>query len=294
MQKHCYFQTLADGREITFKESLANALFSLILYGIGYSFFFLAVANLLFVRPLPLIGLLASLAWITIMVVPLVSGCRKVGTAQYLGNVLGNFLCNRFVQITSADSGEPMLCLGYRCRSRRHYSLKLRSKGIKLIDWGPGQANVPGIDNDWNVALWFDVDSIEFSGQGRSLGIYVVGPSGRKSGREAFGHGFVDFLRTNHVHITRPPAELLGRAAEVVERLQPLGKIKVGADEYAAHTTRGFIERGSKAVIEEIRGTSIYVRETNGPNPQGEAKGGQPFSSETNRTSAAAAPRHSP
>jgi hypothetical protein len=280
MQKHVYFQTVAGGREITFKESLTNLFVSVILYGIGYSFFFVAIANLLFVRPLPPITLLASLAWITIIIGPLVTGCHRLGTAQHLGNVLGTFLRNRFVEVTSLDSGEPILGLGYRCGSRRHYFLKLRSKGIKSVDWGPGQGNVPGKDNDWNVALWFDVASIEFNGEGTTLGIYIVGPSGRKSGREAFGSGFIEFLKANGIHITLPPAELLGQAVDVVERLNPLGKIKVGADEYAAHTIRGIIERGSKVVIEEIRGTSTYARETNGPNQDGAANGSQPFRSE--------------
>ncbi len=153
MQKHGYFQTVAGGREITFKESLANVVFSVILYGIGYSFFLLAIANLLFIRPLALIALVASLAWIAIIVALPVSGCRRNGTAQHLGNVLGHFVRNRFVEVTSDDGGEPIISFGYRCRSRRHYFLKLRSKGIKSVDWGPGQANIPGRDNDWNVAL---------------------------------------------------------------------------------------------------------------------------------------------
>lgn len=285
MQKHFYCQTVAGGREITFKEPLARALLSVILYGVGYSFFFVAIANLLFVRPLSPIALLASLVWITIIIGPLVSGCRSLGTAQHLGNVLGTFLLNRFVEVTSLDSGEPILGFGYRRGSRRHYFLKLRSKGIKSVDWGPGQGNVPGKDNDWNVALWFDVASIEFNGEGTTLGIYIVGPSGGRSGREVFGSGFIGFLEANGVHITLPPADLLGQAVEVVERLNPLGRIKAGAAEYAAHTIRGIVEKGSKVVIEEIRGASIYTKETNGPNQDGPVNESQPIRSETNRTS---------
>jgi hypothetical protein len=259
-KKKVFFQTVAGGREMTFEEPLGNVVVSVILYGIGYSFFLLAMANLLFVRSLPLVSLLASLAWITIIIGSLVSGCRRMGTGQHLGNVLGSFLRNRFAEITSADSGEPILCFGYKCGSRRHYFLKLRSKGIKTVDWGPGQGNVPGKDHDWNVALWFDVGSIEFDGEGSGLGIFIVGPSGHKAGREAFGSRFIAFLKANQVHLTLPAAELLGQAAEVVERLHPLGKIKVGTDEYVAHTIEGIIEKGSKVVIEEIRGTSIYAR----------------------------------
>jgi membrane-bound ClpP family serine protease len=54
-----------------------------------------------------------------------------------------------------------------------------------------------------------------------------------------------------------------------VERLHPLGKIKLGAVECIARPIGGFIEQGSKVVIEEIRGTMIYVRKTNEPNPPG-------------------------
>ena len=42
MPRNVYFQTVAGGREITFTESLGNVVFAGILYGIGYSFFFLA------------------------------------------------------------------------------------------------------------------------------------------------------------------------------------------------------------------------------------------------------------
>ncbi len=264
MQNRVYFQTIAGGREIRFEESVAEVVFSVVVYGIGYSFFFLAIANLLFVRPLPLIATLASLAWIAVIVGPLVSGCRRVGTTQHLGNVAAHFLRNRFVAATSVDSGEPILCFGYRCGSIRHYFLKVRSKGVKSVDWAPGQGNIPGKDNCWNVVLWFDVASIEFNGEGRSLGIYIVGPSGRKSTREAFGSGFIEFLKTNGVRITVPPAELLGQAAEVVEPLNPRGKIRVGGDEYVAHTIQGIIETGSKVVIEEVRGTLAYARRGQG------------------------------
>jgi hypothetical protein len=266
MHENVYFQTVAGGREITFRESLRQVVFNGILYGIGYSFFFLAIVNLLFVRPLPLIAILASLAWIAIIVATLVLGCRRTGIRQHLGNVLGNVIRNRFAEFTSSDSGESILCFGYKCGSTRHYFLKLRSKGINSVDWGPGQGNIPGKDNDWNVALWFDVGCIVFDGNQNGLGIFIVGPSGHKAGREAFGSGFIEFLKANQVDLTLPPAGLLGQVAEVVEPLHPLGRIRVGTDEHVARAIERMIEKGSKVVIEEIRGTSIYVRQTNGPN----------------------------
>lgn len=291
MQKNVYFQTVAGGREITFKESLEEVVFGVILYGIGYSFLVLAIAILLFVRPLPLIALLASLVWITIIVGPLVSGCRKVGAAQHLGNVLGNFVRNRFVMVTSANSDERILCFGYRYGSKRHYFLKVRSRGIKSVDWGPGQGNIPGEDNDWHVTLWFDAASIEFNGEGTDLGIYIVGPSGQKATREAFGSGFIEFLRANQVSLTLPPAGLLGNMAEVVKPLHPLGTIRVGTEDYPAKPIKRMIETGRKVVIEEIRGTSVFVRQTNEPNNDDAANGSQPNRLEANRISSAAGSR---
>jgi membrane-bound ClpP family serine protease len=51
---------------------------------------------------------------------------------------------------------------------------------------------------------------------------------------------------------------------EVVEPLHPYGKVKVGTDEYAAQPIERMIDKGKNVVIEEIRGTSIYVRQKNG------------------------------
>ncbi|MCP4258983.1 MAG: hypothetical protein GY774_15980 [Planctomycetes bacterium] len=148
--------------------------------------------------------------------------------------------------------------------------MKLRSEGIKSVDWGPGQGNIAGKDNDWKVALWFDVDSIVFDGERSSRWIYIVGPSGDKAGREEFGSRFIEFLQANRVNLTLPSAKLLGEPADVVQDLNPLGKVRVGTDEYVAHyvagTARGIIKKGSSIVIEEIRGTSVYARKTNGPN----------------------------
>jgi hypothetical protein len=262
MHQNVHFQTVANGREIVFRESLVNVVFSGVLYGIGYYFFFLAIANLLFVRPLPLIAFLASLAWIAIIVGPMVSGCRRIGARQHLGNVLGNFIRNRFAEFTSADFGESTLCFGYKYGSNRHYFLKLRAKGIKSVDWGPGQCNIPGKDNDWHVALRFDVASVLFDGGRRIWGIFIVGPSGPKAGQEAVGSSFIEFLKANHVPLNLPPSGLLGLVAEVVEPLHPpLWRIRIGTDEHVARPIGRRIEKGSKVVIEEIRGTSIYVRQ---------------------------------
>ncbi len=270
MKQKAYFEISEGGREITFKEPLGHVLFTAILYTIGYSCLIVAFLNLLFLRPMPLSALLASLAWIAIMLTAVVSGCRRNGTRQHFGNVLGNFVRNRFAQFGVDDSGNPILSFGYRCRTKRHYFLKVKSNGITSVDWGPGQGNIPGKENDWNVAVWFDPHAVVFDGIHDGVRLHIVGPSGHKAGRESFGKGFIAFLQTNEVHLTMPPCELLGQEAEVIEALHPLGRIRVEKDEYPARPIERMIDKGSTVVIEEIRGTSIYVRQKNRPNQASE------------------------
>jgi hypothetical protein len=266
MKQKEYFKTSDGGREITFKEPMGQVLFGAILYLIGYSCIVVAFLNLLFLRPLPLICLLASLAWISIMLTVVGSGCHKNGTRQHLGNVFGNFVRNRFARFAVDASGNSVLCFGYRCGPKRHYFLKVKPRGITSVDWGPGQGNIPGKDNDWNVAMWFDPGSVVFDGIHNGVSLHIVGPSGHKSTREILGKEFIEFLKANEVHLTLPPCDLLGQEAEVIAELHPLGRIRLGKEEYAARPIEGMIEKGSIVVVEDIRGTSLYVRQKKGPN----------------------------
>jgi hypothetical protein len=140
-----------------------------------------------------------------------------------------------------------------------------------LVDWGPGQGNIPGKENCWNVAIWFDIGSVVFDGRGDNLGIFIVGPSGRKANREAFGGAFIEFLQANNVQLTLPPRELLGQTAEALESFPPRGKmkigyspfvkIKIGQNQYlACPLSQKTIEKDSQVTIEEIKGTMVYIR----------------------------------
>ena len=256
-------KVLPGGKEITFQESLSEVMWAVFFYGIGYVFLLLAILHLALVRPVEPFGLLASLAWIAIMVLHFVFGCRRLGTRQHLGNVRSNFIRNRFAQFAPDASGEPMLCFGCQTGSTRHYFLKLRPKGIKSVDWGPGQANNPKRDNDWNVALWFDPASVVFDGSPPTgSGIHIVGSSGPKKERAAFGKEFIEFLQTNQIDLALPATTLLGQTAEVLAsgRWGMNVTIRVGTDQYVAHSLQGTPKAESKAIIEEIRGTSIYIR----------------------------------
>jgi hypothetical protein len=255
------------GKEMTFEGSLGQCLLIGVARAVGYSCFVVAVLNVLyalFLQPLPLRSLLASLAWIAIISALHISGCRKNGIRQHLVNFFGSCVRNRFAVFASDGSGESILCFGYVFASERYYLLKLRSKGIRTVDWGPGQGTRPGRDNDWHVAMWYDVDSVVFDGDGSfcEFGIYIVGPSGHKASRVEFGGEFIEFLRANQVPLKLPPRDLLGQVAQVVEPFHPLGKIRVGTEEYTA-VLRPWKGEGRVVVIEEIRGTSVYVRGKN-------------------------------
>jgi hypothetical protein len=261
MRQRAYFRTVADGKEITFKESLGEAVFLGILGAIGYGCFFIAILNLLFVRPMNIISLLASLAWIAIVVALTVSECRRTGVRQHIVNILGFIVHNRFAEFTSDSSGDPILGFGYKLGSTRHYSLKLRPGGITAVDWGPGQGNIPGRENGWNVAMWFDYGSVVFDSSHPRLGITIVGPAGHKATREAFGAAFIEFLNANGVKLVLPPRELLGRTAEVLETVEPSGgRIAIGNGEYLARPLGRIFEKGSKVTVAEIRGTTLFVR----------------------------------
>lgn len=259
--KQNYSYTVLHGKEFIFKKTVGLWWAGCIIYAIGYSFFILAILNLLLFRPLSLVGLLASVIWIAIIIGLHILFSHKVGIRQHLVNIVEGITRNRFAYFTSGDSGESILCFGYMFLSRRYYVLKLRPKGIISIDWGPGQGNDPERDNSWYVTMWFDENSVVLDGSGDGLGIYCIGPSLPKAACEAFGSAFIEFLIANQVHLKPPSQDLLGQIAEVAEPLRHLVKIRIGTEEYPARLFAMEIDRGTTVVVEEIRGTSVYVTE---------------------------------
>ena len=199
-----YFKTLPGGKEIVYREPFGEMVFVIIIYTIGFAGLYFAIHNLLFVRPLPLIGLLSSLAWIAFISALVISGCRRTGALQNLINFIGTFVRNRFVEVATNDAGVPILCFGYKFAYRRYYFLKLRTDGINKIDWSAGQGNNPDKDNVWNVDIWFNREAVEFDGSYYRCGVYIVSPSGRKARAEKFGQGFIEFLKHNQIPLMLP------------------------------------------------------------------------------------------
>lgn len=259
-KKTKFYQVVKDS-EIAFSNPIGDQIAHIILYGIGYSFFLLALFNLFLIRRLPAISIIASLTWIAIIVVLIVASCRRIGIRQHLIDFLGSFIRNRFIEIIKKDSNTLLLCFGYVFASKRFYFLKIRADGIKAIDWNLGQAsNMTGKDmNDWSVALWFNVSAVEYNEKDSQLGIYIVGPSGSRDKIETFGNELIDFLCRNQIDIILPPQDLLNKEGVVSEALSPVGKITIENKEYSAHTVKGAVKTGSRIIVKELRGTSIYA-----------------------------------
>ena len=277
MRSKTNFNLSADGKEFTFEESLGGVIFISIISVIGGFGFIASIFNLLIVRPLPLGGLIASLAWIALMSSIVVSGCRKMGIRQYLVQWLGEFVRNRFAIFNTDETGTVTISFGYKVNTSRHYLLKVIANGITRVDWGPGQGNDPTRDNSWIVFMHFEREAVVFDGGQSKWSLCSVGPSSPKAGRELCGEGFMRFLAANGVRLQVPPKELLGQTADVAET-RPIGKsrcllnrIKIGGQVYFARAGKLLTNDANKFMIEEIRGTTVYVRQVS---PEAESPAG--------------------
>lgn len=256
------FNVINGGNGIMFQRPLADVVYFYALYSIGCSFLIAAFMNLLFFRPLPLSAIFASLAWIVIMLIPFVRGCGRFGVRQHFGNVLGHLIRNRFCQHVIDESGSHILCFGYKFLNYLHYFMKVKASGVKSVNWEAGQGNIPENENCWNIIMNFDPSAIVLNGVHDLGRCWHFGPSGQsKSHQESHGKQFIDFLRSNGVHLALPPFELIGQEATVVAEspYSCVERVRVGENEYSACGRR--IDKGCTVVIEEIRGTSVYVRE---------------------------------
>ena len=127
------FEIRENGKEFVFQESLAQTLYASTLYTLGYSSLAVAVSNLCGLRPLPLLSMLASLAWIAIMLTAIISGCRKNGIRQHFGNALAHFVRNRFARFQTDDAGGLNLVFGCRIGGMRHHFLVVKPEGIATV-----------------------------------------------------------------------------------------------------------------------------------------------------------------
>ena len=246
----------------TYRKPANESVGDMVVFGIWFFFFGLALFNLAFLRPLETVPLLASIAWVSIISFSFVSNCWTLGLRQHCIDLLGGCVRNRFVRVEQSDSGDQTLGFGFVFASRCFSQLKFKSEGIRTIDWNMGQSSGrTGKDmDDWHVVVWFDVTSIVYNANGNELGICLVGQSGSKEEMESYGYSFIEFLRQNHIELPSPTKSLHGVSGIVIEDLDPIGKIRIGDEEFVGHADESFITKEDRIYLSDVRGTSVYVK----------------------------------
>jgi hypothetical protein len=179
-----------------------------------------AVFDLVNVRSMPLLAILASIAWLSLVMLILTASAQRAGgMRQYVVNRLGDFSKKQFVKADNSGSGPAILFFGYDMLGRELYYFKLDTRSVVSVEWSTGQATAQaGRDmNDWHVALWYrhpdGPPHPPYPGL-RDERVYIVGPSGRRQTIEAFGRSFVAFLRDTGVQLASGAASTEFRVTE--------------------------------------------------------------------------------
>ncbi len=252
--------------EMRIPGSLGGALVDAAIYVIVIVSTLAAVFHLISARAMSGAPVIASVIWVFFVCMVVRSVCRNEGgIRRFIVNRIGKFAPRQVAEIAGPCNGPMELRFGYDLFHRRFHYLKVRCDGIKTIDWGPGQAtSLAGCDmNDWQVAVWFDHDSVVKPTFSR-YDLYSVGPARPRSGTEALGNQFIAFLRGAGVAVARTdPARLrhlAGSQGIVSHPLRPVGKVTLEPDVYAAHAEGGYIGEGEKVEVVDARGLSLIVR----------------------------------
>ena len=261
----------------SWKETLFHVVFSTIV--IVSTFF--ALFDLVLLRTMPAVAVVASVLWLLFLYWQVGQACREDGSVrQFAINQVGVYARRQSAEIVRPDGGPPILCFGYSLFGRRFSYLRVRCSGIQSVDWGPGQATgLAGRDmNDWHVCLWFGKGAVAETQRSYKHGIYIVGPSRRKEDTERFGNQFIDFLC--RAGVTAAQADrtalpsLIGKRGLISHLAHPIGKVIVEAHEYPAHPQGGFFEVGTEVEVRAVSGLSLMVRQIEAQPPVPESAAG--------------------
>ncbi|MFO0819368.1 MAG: hypothetical protein U1A77_15585 [Pirellulales bacterium] len=176
-----------------------SAVASTIGYSLVLSFVVVAICNLVFVRYIPIVAVIASLLWLLLVSWVVVGNIRdEGGVRQYLINRLGVYAGRQFVRATPQHEAKT-ISFGYSMFGRYLTYLIVDTNAISSIDWSSGQATaMAGRDmSDWHVALWYHYpdgpQKKPFPGV-REEEVFIIGPSGPRATAELFGKQLVEFL----------------------------------------------------------------------------------------------------
>jgi hypothetical protein len=175
--------------------------------------FFLTVAifNLAHYDHTPLISLLASVAYLLLLLSLVVTACRETGgIRQFAINRFGVLGFKQFVQVRPIREC-PILevAFGYRMFGWPLYYFRVDASRIISIGWHPGQASgMTGEDmNDWSVWLCYkrnesELNSVPAWDRGRK-GFYEIGPCGEKEKINELGHALIAFLGRSEIRLAQ-------------------------------------------------------------------------------------------
>lgn len=175
----------------------------------AFVLFFVALAIYYLVNSvsMPLPTILASIAWLIIVLLSiLLTVSDDGGIKKYLINRLGQFSKRHLVWAISASNKSDQLCFGYVMFDHEFHYLQVPSSAVVSVEWSPGQAtSLAGRDrNDWCVAIWFrdpaGPKGLRFPSI-RDEDVHMVGRAGRKSDIEPFGRSLVAFLQNAGVDL---------------------------------------------------------------------------------------------
>lgn len=177
-------------------------------YGVVSAIAIVAIDYLIHFRTTPVITILASVAWLSLVALLVSSAISdEGGVLQYLVNRLGYFSKRQFIETDKNAEQRPTICFGYELFGRKYYYLQVEATAIKSVYWHHGQGTaMSGRDmNDWSITMRYHHPAgsrwPKALGRG-SLDVHTVeGPWGAKERAEAFGHLLVAFLRSAGVEL---------------------------------------------------------------------------------------------
>ena len=184
-----------------------TAVLSFIGYSLGVGLLVIALRNLIQARQIPLLTVLASLCWLTLVLFVIGSNLWfEGGLRQYFINRLGAYSRRHFVRVAPALHNEGHLQVGYTLFGRDFYYLQILTNRIKSVNWHTGQATaLSGSDqNDWHVVLWYQSPAEQLASRKygyRDEGLYLIGYIGPKETIAEFGAAFVHFLQEAGVEL---------------------------------------------------------------------------------------------
>jgi hypothetical protein len=168
------------------------------------SFVALAVYNLSSGAGVPLIGSVASVAWLALVALVLGVALRAAGLSGAVVALLAPFSKWHFADARPAG-GPVLIGFGYALFGRRWYFLRVPPGRVASVSMGTGQATaLAGRDmSDWSVALRYqggDAPPPLFDGR-PIYEVYLIGPPGPRERTAELFASVVAFLRAAGVEL---------------------------------------------------------------------------------------------